>query len=156
MGAANRNKINKTRGGTGNNHLASALPRTSSGYCRLYCCLHRNLVQRRTATTYSQISQRKQDQMRQVTRRRADPAYENSWKAYITGWILGMTTGRRSNSTDATILPSSAFAAAGLAAAELKPRGRCSDRRRRLAVAGDWGSMVREWGWGRRRRVGEE
>ena len=56
-----------------------------------------------------------------------------------------MTTGRRSNSTDATSLPSPpSFAATGAAAAEeLKPRGcRRSDRSRRLAVVDDRDSMV--------------
>jgi hypothetical protein len=45
-------------------HLASALPRTSSGYCRLYCCLHRNLAEKRAIPTQNQISIWKQDQIR--------------------------------------------------------------------------------------------
>lgn len=72
-----------------------------------------------------------------------------------------MTTGRRSNSTEATSFPSSTpFVAAGAAAAEeLKPRGcRSSERRKRLAVAGDRDNMMGSTGRvrGPRRNNGDE
>jgi hypothetical protein len=57
---------------------------------------------------------------------------------------LGITTGRRSNSTDATSFPSAVSLDEDSTeeAEELKPRGSRNDRRRRLTVAGNRDNMV--------------